>query len=379
MSRKTRITHIITGLATGGAETMLLKLLQKIDKNRFQSTVIALTDAGPIADRIRELDIPVTVLGISRSLPTPLDFFRLYRRIKYERPDVVQTWLYHADLLGSLAAKLARVKKLAWNIRCSYMGDDYYRGMSGLVIKALAALSGNPDTIVVNSGSGKELHESLGYRSTNWQVIPNGFDVGIFRPSGESRQKIRQELNIGPDVPVIGMIGRWDPVKGHDLFLAAALKLSGKIPDCHFVIVGKDCDEENVDLINLVDDKMRPNLHLMGERHDIPEVTNAFDLAVCASIGEGFPNILGEAMACEVPCVATNVGDCAEIILDTGRVVPSGDVTEMAGAWMDLLSLPPDELTELGMKARERVRDTYNIEKVIQTYQDLYLGLVHQD
>jgi glycosyltransferase involved in cell wall biosynthesis len=377
MTEPTRVTHVITGLATGGAETMLLKLLSSMDNDRFENTVIALTDAGPIGNRIRALGVPLTVLGMSRSLPMPWDLLRLYRRIRQDRPHVVQTWLYHADLLGYVAAKLAGVRKVTWNIRCSYMGEDYYRGISGLVIKLLARISAQPDAVVVNSTSGKLLHESLGYASTNWHIIPNGFDINVFKPSAEARNTIRHKLGISAEVPVIGMVGRWDPVKGHDVFLKAASELIKGIPDCHFFIVGKDCDEDNADMLKLVDNALRPNLLLLGERHDIPDVTAALDIAVCASIGEGFPNVLGEAMACEVPCVATDVGDCAEIIADTGRIVTSGDSTAMAAAWTALLSLPASDRSELGASARNRVREIYSIEKIIVAYQDLYQNLRH--
>jgi glycosyltransferase involved in cell wall biosynthesis len=290
-------------------------------------------------------------------------------------PHVVQTWLYHADLLGFIAAKLSGVKKVAWNIRCSYMGETYYKGVSGLVIRILAAISARPDTVIVNSTSGKSLHQSLGYHPRSWTVIPNGFDIEIFKPSPAERSRIRQELEIPANAPVIGLVGRWDPVKGHDLFLRAAASFLKLRSDCHFVFVGKNCSPVNPALMKLVDAALLPNLHLLGERHDIPAITAALDLSVCASVGEGFPNVLGEAMACEVPCVATDVGDCADIIANTGRIVKSGDVNAMAGAWSDILSLPPSEYTELGAKARNRIGKEYSIQKILNTYQDLYQDL----
>jgi glycosyltransferase involved in cell wall biosynthesis len=371
----TRVVHIITGLATGGAETMLLKLLTGMNDAQFSNSVIALTDAGPIGDRIRELGIPLTVLGMSRSFPMPWDLWRLYRQVRAQMPDVVQTWLYHADFLGYFAAKLAGVKSVAWNIRCSYMGPDYYKGISGMLIKVLAALSNRPDTVIVNSTAGKSLHESLGYRPRDWQIIPNGFDTDVFQPNPVFRAEIRDELGISLDARVVGMVGRWDPVKGHDLFLKAASLCCKDQPDCHFVLVGSGCDNKNAELLEHASAELRPNLHLVGERNDIPAITAALDIAVCASVGEGFPNILGEAMACEVPCVATDVGDCANIIANTGRIVPSGDATTMANAWSELLALSADEYAELGGKARRRVNQTYSIGNVIASYEELYVKL----
>jgi glycosyltransferase involved in cell wall biosynthesis len=377
MTEKTRITHVITGLATGGAETMLLKLLKNIDNDQFENSVISLTGAGPIGERIRELGITLTVLGMNRSLSTPWDLLRLCWQIRRHRPHVVQTWLYHADLLGFVFAKIAGVKKVAWNIRCSYMGEDYYRGFSGLLIRILAAISGRPDAVVVNSTSGKTLHQSLGYHPQNWMVIPNGFDVDIFQSSLVERSRIRQELKIPASAPVIGLVGRWDPVKGHDLFLQAAASFLKQHPESHFIIVGKDCTPENLALLKLVDANVKPNLHLLGERHDIPAITAALDLSVCASIGEGFPNVIGEAMACEVPCVATDVGDCADIIADTGYVVASGNVKEMTMAWLEIFSLSPSASKQLGVRARNRIREAYSIQKIVATYQELYQVLRH--
>jgi glycosyltransferase involved in cell wall biosynthesis len=375
MTDRTKVVHIITGLATGGAETMLLKLLTGMDDTHFQNSVIALTDAGPIGDSIRELGIPLTVLGMSRSLPMPWDFFRLYRQVRKHKPHVVQTWLYHADFLGYFAARLAGVKSIAWNIRCSYMGQDYYRGISGLMIKILAALSPRPEAVIVNSTAGRALHKSLGYHPPKWQIIPNGFDTDEFKASTEFRTTIRDELGISPNANVVGMVGRWDPVKGHDVFLKAASHFCKAQPDCQFVLVGAGCDDSNVELLENASPGLRLNLHLLGERNDIPAITAALDIAVCASIGEGFPNILGEAMACEVPCVATDVGDCSDIIADTGRIVPSGDDLAMAEAWAGLLALPVDEFTELGRKARQRVDHFYSIGNVIATYEKLYKKL----
>jgi glycosyltransferase involved in cell wall biosynthesis len=370
-----RITHVITGLATGGAETMLLKLLTGMDSTRFQNRVISLTDSGPIGDSIRKLGIPLITLRMNRSIPTPWDIVRLYWQIRNHKPHIVQTWLYHADLLGYFAARISGVKNIAWNIRCSYMGEEYYKGVSGLVIRLLAAISAKPEAVIVNSAAGQSLHQSLGYTPRNWLIIPNGFDLSIFRPSPENRQRVRRELKIPKNAPVIGMVGRWDPVKGHDFFLNAAAAYQRQQPDCHFIVFGKGCSYDNADLMELVANDLKPNLHLLGERQDVADVTASFDLAVCASLGEGFPNVLGEAMACEVPCVATDVGDCAEIISDTGRVVSSGDVTSMVNAWLELLTMPRSELDVLGARARARVSEVYAIKTIINKYQDVYQAM----
>jgi glycosyltransferase involved in cell wall biosynthesis len=372
MTNKIKITHIITGLGTGGAETMLLKLLSNMGGDRFENSVVALTDAGPIGERIRELGIPLTIIGMSRKFPTPWSFLRLFRQIKIHKPDIVQTWLYHADLLGFFAARLAGVKCVAWNIRCSYMGEDYYKGISGLIIKTLAAISARPEAVVINSTAGKKLHQSLGYKPERWKLIPNGFDTGIFKASSEDRNKTRAELEIHRGSFVIGLVGRWDPVKGHETFLNAARLFCEQHSDGKFIFVGSGCVRENQELMDLIPDTVMPNLCLLGERQDIPAITAALDIAVCASIGEGFPNVLGEAMASEVLCVATDVGDCAEILGETGIVVPPKDPVAMCQSWLDLYELPAARRKDLRSLARQRISDIYAIEKVISTYQEFY-------
>ena len=354
---------------------MLLKLLQGMDRSRFASSVLSLTNAGQIGPRIVDLGIDVEALGMRRGVPDPFGLLRLIRRIRSARPHVVQTWLYHADLLGLLAAPLAGNPSVAWNLRCSYMGEGFYRGATGLVIRTLARMSGMPAAVVYNSEAGRALHASLGYHPRRWVLIPNGFDTEQLRPNPEARLRIRAEMGIAADAPVVGMVARLDAVKGHDTFLAAATRLLQVQPRARFVLVGADCTESNPAMQGMIPPEVSDAVILLGERQDIADITASMDIATCASIGEGFPNVVGEAMACGVPSVVTDVGDCAKIVAETGRVVPPGDSNAMARAWNDILSLSTAARATLSAAARERVKRHYEMKGIVTRYETLYTEL----
>ncbi len=351
---------------------MLLKILQGMDRTRFSSSVLSLTDEGQIGPRISKLGLSVETLGMDRRFPNPFGFLRLIKEIRRMRPHVVQTWLYHADLMGCLASRMAGRPPVAWNLRCSYMGPDYYRGVSGLVIRSLARVSKLPAAVVYNSEAGRRLHESLGYEPRRWVLIPNGFDTQQMHPDPDARHRIRAEIGIADDAPLVGMVARFDSVKGHDTFLAAAGRLLRSRPEAKFLLVGAGCTTGNVELRRMMPDGIQDAVTLLGERHDIADINAAIDVATCASIGEGFPNVVGEAMACAVPVVTTDVGDCAEIVGDTGRVVSPRDPEAMAMAWNDILSLPPGPHFQLSAAARARITENYALKDVVVSYERLY-------
>jgi glycosyltransferase involved in cell wall biosynthesis len=371
-----KVVHLISSLETGGTEMMLFKLLAAANKDEFNNSVISLTKGGAIAERIAGLGVPVENLGMSRSAPSPVGMLRLYRALRRERPDVLQTWLYHSDLLGYFAGKLANVPALAWNIRCSTTDDRYFTGMTGRVVRMLARLSAKPDAVIVNSDAGRTIHEGLGYKPRRWDVIPNGFDLTRFRPDSAARSAVRNELGIPSDAAVIGLVARFDPLKGHGTFLRAAAQLLGSNPSTHFVLVGAGVESNNPFLSDLIDELgISSQVHLMGERSDAARITATFDIATCSSTGEGFPNIIGEAMASGVPVVTTDVGDARLIVGDTGVVVPLANPKALAKGWQDVLDLGAEGITALGERARARVSDHYDIDGVAEQYATIYRNL----
>jgi len=370
-----RIVFIITGLSTGGAEIMLFKVLERLDRQRFTPHVISLTTLGELAPRIAALGIPVDAVGMKPGLPSPSGFFRLVRILKRLNPDVVHTWMYHADLLGGLAARLAGVPLVGWCIRNSNLDKNKTKLSTRAIVRLCAPLSKwVPSKILSCSENARQVHVAHGYAAEKMVVVPNGFDLSRFKPDSHARRVVRTELGLDVDTPLVGLIGRFDPQKNHDGFFVAAGLLHRQLPQVHFVLAGKGVDKNNQALKQAIDKAgVFSNTHLLGLRSDMPDLMAALDvLASSSSYGEAFPNVLGESMACGVPCAVTDVGDSAYIVGDTGRVVAPGDMTSLASAIEELLALSPSEKVVLGEHARARVAAHFEIGKVVQQYENFF-------
>ena len=368
------MVHLITDLDVGGAERMLAKLVQQNDQQRFRLAVVCMMKPGKMADAIRAAGCNLISLDMKRGSMSPLALLRLTRFLRHERPDVLQTWLYHADLLGTLAGKLAGVPTIIWNIRCSNMDFRQYGRSTRFVVNCLSRLARLPASVIVNSEAGREAHEQLGFHPTQWEVIHNGFDIHAFHPSSSARASLRRELGIPEDTPLIGMLARLDPMKDHGTFLNAAARLSRDHPNVHFVLAGRGLQPSNPDLpssarLPILTDR----LHLLGERDDSARILAALDVATLSSaFGEGCPNVIGEAMACGVPCVATAVGDAAILIGDTGKIVPPNDPDSLAAAWSNLLEKPSSERVALSAAARRRIEEHFSLDVVRERYMSFY-------
>ena len=373
----TLITHIITGLNTGGAETMLYKLLSNIDRTKFEPMVLSLTDIGSIGKKIEKLGISVKALDMKRGVPDPRYVFRLAAILKKEKPDLVQTWMYHADLIGGLAAKLVRNIPIVWNIRHSNLDPEGNKKTTILTAKACAKLSKTiPKKIICCSEASFKVHSELGYEEEKMIVIPNGFDLDTFKPDAEARYSVRRELRIPDDAAIIGMVARFDPQKDHKNLINAAGVLCRSNKNIHFILCGNGITNNNKQLANWIQEhNLQVNFHLLGRRADVARITAAFDIASSSSYGEGFPNVVGEAMSCEVPCVVTNVGDSAYIVGNTGIVVPPKNPLAMAKAWEKLIKLPAEERKILSKLARKRIEDNFEINSVVNQYEALYSQL----
>lgn len=373
-----RLCLIITGLSTGGAESMLLKLLQGIDRQRFTPEVISLTSMGEIGPRIQALGIPVMALGMRPGRPDTGRFFALVRHLRMSAPNVVHTWMYHADLVGGLAARLAGIRTVAWGVRHSNLDRSYNKRTTLLVVKLCAWLSPwVPKAILTCSERARCVHVSAGYHADKIKLIANGFDLTRFVPDVEARNSVRDELGLSVDVPLVGLIARDDPLKNHIGFVQAAVVINRALPQCHFVLAGKGIDDGHIALGQaIVQAGMHHHFHLLGRREDVPRLMAALDVLASPSHGEAFPNVLGEAMACGVPCVVTNVGDSAEIVGDFGRVVAAGAMAAMAEQILELLQMPVEERRALGVMARGRVQSCYELGVVTRQYEEFYSELI---
>ena len=295
------------------------------------------------------------------------------------KPDLVQTWMYHADLLGGLAARLAGCRFVVWGLRNSNLDVKLTKRSTLMVVKVCAALSSwLPAKILSCSRRAGEVHAAAGYRAEKIQVIPNGFDLERFQPNEAARLAVRLELRLTPETLLVGLMARFDPQKNHSGFIAAAAIICREIEGTRFVLAGGKVENSNSALQEAIHaNGLDESMHLLGRRDDMPRLMAALDvLASSSSFGEAFPNVLGEAMACGVPCVVTDVGDSAEIVGESGRVVQSGDMPNMAAHIIDLLRLPPSTRSALGRKARTRVESYYEIGRVARLYELFYERLV---
>jgi glycosyltransferase involved in cell wall biosynthesis len=373
-----KIFHLITDLNTGGAETSLYRLLGGMERAQFESQVVSLIPPGPLGKKIAGLGIRVRNLGMTPGRPTLAALTRLTGWLRTEQPDLLQTWLYHADLLGLLAARMAGVRRVVWNLRNSEMELSQYRRLSGLVVRACAYLSPFPQAVICNSRAGQEFHTRFGYHPRRWVVIPNGIDTRAFHPEPEAYQQLRRELGLPLGVILIGQVARYDPMKDQACFLKAAGTLLRSGSPAHFVLIGEGVTDMNPALTEIIRSQgLAGRVHLLGRQDDISRYEAALDVFASASaFGEGFPNVVAEAMACGIPCVVTDVGDSAFLVGGTGLVVPPQDPAALAAAWQKLLSSGEAARRELGALARKRVEENFSIEKTLAAYQKLYLGLV---
>lgn len=377
-----KISIVISGLAVGGAESMLLKLLQRLDHTRYQLSVISLTDEGVIGPLITALGIRVHTLNMQRgALPNPFVVFRLAKLFRRLRPDIVHTWMYHADLLGGIAARLAGYSNVVWSIRHSNLSTANNKLSTLMVVKVCALLSSwVPARIISCSAKAKDIHVAVGYRADKLHVIPNGFELDRFLPDSAARANVRLELGLSAEVPIVGLVARFNSQKNHVGFVEAAAQVALQLPQVHFVLAGKDVDACNTALKEAIAKQgLQNRIHLMGPRDDVPRLMAALDVLASSSHGEAFPNVLGEAMACGVPCVVTDVGDSADIVGSTGRVVAAGDMAGLARELVSVLQMSSVEKVIQGERARARVVANYEIGHVVATYQAFYEQLVGEN
>jgi len=377
--RPLRVLHVINCLDAGGAETMLLRLLVATDRRRFESLALSLTDVGEIGRRLREAGLPAEALGLGRrGLPGLGPLGALVGRIRAFRPDVVHCWMYHANLLGGLAALAAGLgghrPPAIWSIRQTNLDAASVRRRTRLVALAGARLSRLlPVRILFNAARSRDVHVAAGYDARRSQVLANGFDLSAFRPNPAARAAVRAELGVPAGAPLVGLIARFDPQKDHRTFARAAGLVLRARPDTVFLLAGLGADAANATLAGwLAEAGAAPACRLLGHRTDMARLTAALDVACSSSMGEGFANTVGEAMAAAVPCVVTDVGDSAAIVGDTGRVVPPARPDLLAAALLEVLALPPDRLAALGAAARARAAERFSIESVAAAYARLW-------
>lgn len=370
------IVHVITELETGGAEHALVQLVSRMDRRRFAPTVISLSGAGTLGARLKASGIPGVEIGMK---PGRLNLKRLWRlrgAIAARRPAIVQTWLPHADLLGTIAGRAAGVRTICWNVRCAELERADHPRSLFVVLKVLASISRQTACVVANAHSAVRAHSALGYMPKQWRVIPNGFDTDIFVPSPEHRRQFRQAHAIPADAPVIGIVGRFHPMKDHATFIRAAGLLRRHVPHIRIVLVGHGIGTDNLSIMNELRDAGVADAAVLLPSTSTPQfIYPALDLAVSSSYSEGFPNVVAEAMSSGVVPIVTDAGDSARIVGDAGIVVPPRRPDAIADAAMKLLAAAPADREALGAAARAQIRDNFSLASMVQHYEELYAEL----
>jgi glycosyltransferase involved in cell wall biosynthesis len=369
-AQRPKVLHVIDGLDVGGAEIMLQRLIAA-DTSGWEHVVVSLTTVGPVGERIQAGGTAVQALDM-RPKPTVVwQVATLARLLRAHRPTVIQSWLYEADLLTALVRPLGRRRPpLLWGIHQSDLDPVRVKRRTRWTVRICARLSRVPTAIVCCSAVSAEIHAELGYDAGRMVVIPNGFDLDEFTPDAGARASVRHELGVSSESPLVGVVARWDPQKDHRNFLSAAAAVRQHRPDAVFVLCGKGIDEHNPTLQAWIQElDLQQSVRLLGRRDDIPRLMAALDVGVSSSAyGEAFPLAVGEAMASGVPCVVTDVGDCARLVGDTGRVVPPSQPGLLAAAVVDLLG----SSQERGVAARKRVEIEFSLDRAVRSYLDAW-------
>ena len=371
--------HIIGDLEIGGAERSLHSLLTGGLAQACENHVISLTDQGVFGPRIESLGVNVHCLGLRSErglLGAALELRKLARLI---RPNLIQGWMYH----GNLAARLARfgapqAPKLVWNIRHSLDNISHEKRGTRWTIRGGKMLSTSVDTILYNSNKSRTQHEAFGYASQNGLVIPNGFDTDLWRPNSAARENMRAELGLKEQDILVGFVARFHPMKDLANLLTAVAPIIAQNNRVHLAVVGNGNEKSNPALAALYANIPAQTLHIMGPRNDVQDVLAGFDTFCLSSNSEAFPNVLGEAMACGVVSVATDVGDVRKVLGDTGILVPPSDSEALMAALAKMVAMPREERRNAGKKARKRIVENFSLDATVQRYKSLYTSLMEK-
>lgn len=367
-----KIVHIITGLNDGGAEGVLYRLCK--NDSKYKHSVISMMDEGKYGSLLRNFGVDVYCLNMNLGRIRIKNFLKLSKLLLELKPDIIQTWMYHADFFGGIVSRIVGFKNVFWNIRHTTLEPGDSKKSTILIAKLCARLSGIiPKGIICCAEEALRVHSEMGYKKPKMTVIANGYDMSLFKPSDELRLSFRNEFEFNSSILLLGMVGRFHPQKNHLGFLEALSITKKSFKDFKVLLIGRDLNRDNLILNNEIKKQnLESNILLLNQRSDIPAVMNALDINVLSSSsGEGFPNVLAEAMACGTPCVTTNIGDAALIVSDTGWVVPSNNSQALANAIIQAIEEinSGEQLWMLRKQnCRNHIIENFDIDKMIKSY-----------
>lgn len=371
-----KVMHIISGLNDGGAEGVLYRLC--IYDNQAKHIVVSMMNEGKYGPLLKAKGIQVHSLNMSAGKFSFPAAWLLFRLIRHNRPDLVQTWMYHADFFGGLIAKIAGIKRVFWNVRHTNFHQGKSKRSTLRVLAACKYLSSwMPKFIIYCAHEAQVVHESLGYKREIAKVISNGYDFKTFYPNLQYEMALRSEIKISKNSNLLGLVGRFNPQKDHNNLISALSLVKASGYEFSLVLIGDGMNNDNHALTKMIEiSKISSKVHLLGQRSDISLVMNAIDLHILpSSHGEAFPNVLAEAMACGTPCVTTDVGDAALIVGQTGWVVTPQDPQALADSIIkaiEEMQNKPIIWAKRKDACRERVTEMFSIEKMLTAYHDTW-------
>ena len=369
-----KVVILARSLEVGGAETQLAALAKGLPADQFDVTVACLYAKGPLMSELQAAGIHILSLEKKGRWDIFSFFSRTRRTLAELQPDILHSFLTPPNILSSLIIKHLKNCKLVWGVRASNMDMSNYDWTWGLTFRLECLLSQRPDIIVANADAGKKYVVGKGFPQQSMTVIPNGIDTSRYSVDKDAGQTIRQEFGLTMHDKLIGIVARLDPMKDHRTFLQAAGEMSKNHPDVRFLCVGYGPSEYEQSLKQLAKDlNLDDKVIWVGQRRDLLSLYSAMDIAsLTSAYGEGFPNTIGEAMSCEVPCLGTDVGDTAKVIGDTCIVTPIGDVNAIVNGWLAILSETTDEQSVRRKRCRQRIVNNFSLESMIESHTRLY-------
>lgn len=363
-----KVAFLIRSLEYGGAERQLITLANALDKNCFDVSILCFYSGGELE---KQLDDSVQVIDLEkRDRWDILSFlWRLYQVLKEIQPAILHGYLNTPNLLTIFFKPFFPSTRMFWAILATRVNYDNYGWLPAFLFRVECLCSQFADLIISNSDQGYKYHLMQGFPKDKMVVVKNGIDTNLFKIDSKARSKIRAEWQVLPETILIGLVGRLDPMKDHNNFLQTAASLCKNIQNVSFVCVGSGKEDYTQKLHQLAAQlELVDKVKWVGKRADMSEVYNAFDIVVSSSCdGEGLAYVIGEAMACGLPCVVTDVGDSALIVGDIGLVVPPRNPKALASALQHLISLSSTQRAELGLRARERIEEDFGMQKLVKT------------
>lgn len=377
-----RILHLITDLNQGGAEIVLSRLLPSLREMGCEQWVVCLRERGVIGAEIESTGFEVEYLDMKPSVPSLSAIQRIVKCAKAFQPDLMQSWMYHADYYSCLAHPFLRIMPVVWGLHNSTLSNKSNPLTRGIARRLAYRSKTIPSAIISCSHEAIMVHEGLGYSPDKMRYVPNGFDTELFKPNLMDRMELRSAFGIQPDQTLVGCIARFDQQKNHHGLIECWKRLGANDPEMRFLLAGKGLDDSNQELLDWLETAgIRERTLLLGMRSDVPRLLNALDLFVLASnSGEAFPLIIGEAMSSETLCAVTNVGDTAVLLGQCGAITPADDPDSQAEACKKLLNASLDRKKELKRLGRERILNNYSLQNMANGYYAVYQEVLsHQN